>query len=212
MKHLGFALSLALLLSSCLTVPDGYRSRDDGDINPHVNTGLTFPEQVGNFYRRSAWEHNEDMYHVRVAYGYLQKTKTPEIITVQTSRLLPLKALQTKEHHFIHTHPDAARSASAARTAQPHFPGWNIVVFDYQDEVPEYPEEQRHQTLRTLMATKTFHGRTAVIEATCLYDSWSVGFLYDAAQFTSCIFPHSSSWDGYSNRSVIHDHGQIPGK
>ncbi|MES2598917.1 MAG: hypothetical protein V4662_26535 [Verrucomicrobiota bacterium] len=212
MKYLGFALSFALLLSSCLSTPEGYVSRSGADINPHVHTDLNYPEQVGYFYRRGAWEREDDQYHLRVTYGYRHETKTPEFITVETSRLTPMRTLQAKQHHFVHMHPDAIQSLSAARAAQRHFPGWNITVFDYQQDVPQFPKDQRYQPLRTLMATKTFHGRTALIEATCLYDSWSAGFLFDASQFANCIFPHASSWEGYSERSYIHEHRQGPGK
>ncbi len=212
MKHLGLALSFALLLPSCLTVPLGSTGRSDADLNPHTRTGMNFPQRVGEFYRRSAWERDDDMYNIHVIYGYRQPKKTPEIVGVQTSRLEPLVALRTKEHYFVHDHPDASRSASGARAAQAQLPGWNIIVFDYQEEFPDYPEGQRFQPMRTLMATKTFHGRTSILQATCFQDSWSTGFLYETGHFAQFIFPHSSSWNGFTQRSYIRSDAGCPGK
>ncbi|GEP43071.1 hypothetical protein BGE01nite_23620 [Brevifollis gellanilyticus] len=167
---------------------------------------------MGEFYRKIAWERDNDMYHIRASYGYHLLKKPQETVVVETSRLEPLDVLRTKEHHFIHRHPDAIRSASGAREAQVQLPGWNIIVFDYQDEFPEYEEEMRFQPVRTLMATKTFHGRTAILEATCFSGSWSTGFLYETGHFARFIFPHSTSWDGFTQNSIIRDHSGHPHK
>ena len=202
MNHLFLAIPCILLIASCQVAPSGYHRLSQNDLTPHATSHLYFPVLVNDFDRGIAWEKDEDERHVRVVYERRVAADAHETLTVLNSSLaLPL-ALETKMHFFVEGHPGATVSESASRAAQPYFPGWRTVVFDYDELVsvdpPGQPGKPRplfqtykvYQPRRILIAARTFHKQTVFLESSPLYDDWLVSFLPAASQFARNQFPH----------------------
>ena len=202
MKHSWLALSAVLLLvphlASCQfpswqLSPLGYHRLGQNDLTPHAHSHLTFPEHVDQFDRGLSWQMDDDERHVRVTYSLERKDAPHQSLTVLNSSLGFDLAFETKIHRFIEGRPGAVISGHAARTAQPWFPGWRIVVFDYLEFMQKSPPEQRYQPRRILIAARTFHDQTVFIETAPMYDYLLADFIPAVSQFASHLFPHGSS-------------------
>ena len=193
MTHSWIAISapllLALLLAGCQYSPPGYRRLGQSHLTPHAASRLTLPGQVGDFHRGLAFQGRDDPGHVRVMYGHRRSSAAYRAIQVENSSLSLQAALQEKSRLFIAAHSGAVLSESAARAAQPHFPGWRILVFDYHGFVADFPPILRSQPQRVLLAARTIHGQTVFLETKPLYEKELADFLPATSQFARDLFP-----------------------
>lgn len=146
-------------------------------------------QHVDEFDRRTAWEKDTDGRHLRVIYRRRGDWAPPQTLTVLNSSLGLDLAFQTKQHHFIESHPGVTMPAYAARAARQHLPGWRTVVFDYHDYLPRNPPGQRYQPRRVLIAARAFHGQTVFIETSPMYDYLLADLLPAVSHFARQIFP-----------------------